>query len=83
MKTHTVTVHEFMIGDSEDLEFYIMDPIHRWQQTDTGKWYTNNALAVHWTVDPDSGDYHHIVKIQAELTEEQYTWWILADKNPA
>jgi hypothetical protein len=80
-QTHTVTVHEFMIGDSEDLEFFIMDPIYRWQQTEQGQWCTENSLALQWTIDPDQSDYHHIIKVQAVFTDEQYTWWILNNKG--
>ena len=42
------------MGDVEDPEIYAAEPIHRWQQTEQGRWVMENAhnLVYHRHPDP-------------------------------
>lgn len=48
--------HTIKIGDVEDPEIYIADPILQWQQTEHGKWVMENASDL--TYCRQSDDFH-------------------------
>lgn len=47
------------MGDVEDLDIYVAEPIYRWQQTDQGKWVMKHArdLMYHPSADPNTFGY--------------------------
>jgi hypothetical protein len=72
--------HSFPIGDVEDPEIAIADPIHKWQQTDHGKWVMEHAidLAYHIAVDDYSLGYrvaiHGYLEHGPQVTEYLLRW---------
>lgn len=63
-----VTLHTFTMGDCDDLEIYVAQPIYEWQQTDAGKWCTEHAENMHWTAGIEN--YGFRIWVTGELTEQ-------------
>ena len=49
----TVTFYKFLVGDVEDVDVYVAEPILRWQQTDRGKWVMNHARDLRYHTCPE------------------------------
>lgn len=77
-KTIECMVHSIRMGDCEDPDLFVAEPIYQWQQTEAGKYIMkNSAPAPMWrrTVDYDS--YGHKYMIFAYLKPKQLTYWKL------
>jgi hypothetical protein len=82
VKISDVVVASFDMGDVEDPDLYVAQPIYEWQQTDAGKWIMEHAVeqpfwhreATPWTM----GYKYHIV---ARLKEPDELYWTLKWKN--
>ena len=48
-----VTFHEFSMGDVDDVDIYVAQPIYEWQQTDKGRWVMSNVRDVKYYTSPD------------------------------
>lgn len=73
-----VLVHEFLMGDNEDPEIYAAEPIYNWQQSDSGRWVMEHSCPEpSWTVSLDHNIYGYKVRIVANLTDEQRTFFQL------
>jgi len=73
-----VCVHEITMGDVEDPDLWVADPIWRWQQTDAGKFVMENAVdPPYWTRNMDYNNYGHVYRIMARLSEQNETFWRL------
>jgi hypothetical protein len=73
-----VCVHEIKMGDVEDPDLFVADPIWRWQQTPQGKFIMENAVEQpYWTSHMDYHSYGHIYRIMARLSEQNETFWRL------
>ena len=72
-------LHEFVMGDVEDVEIYAAEPIWRWQQTEAGKWCMENCIpdSIVWMTSIDHHTMGHRIVIQGEMTAENYTYWQL------
>ena len=70
-------LHEFTMGDVEDIEIYAAEPIYQWQQTPEGKWAMEKAEDIYWTtaIDPYSIGYR--IKIIGTLKDKYATFWAL------
>lgn len=78
-----VLVHEFRMSDNEDPEIYAAGPIYDWQRTEAGQWIMiHSRPEPHWTVDIDHNTYGYRVRIVANLTEEDQTFYQLKYGNP-
>lgn len=77
-----VLVHEFRMADNEDPEIYAAGPIYDWQHTEIGQWVMANSWPEpHWTVDLDHNVYGFRVRIIANLSEENRTFFQLKYGN--
>jgi hypothetical protein len=73
-----VVVHTITMGDVEDPDLYVADPIYKWQQTDQGKWVMEKSVETpKWyrSIDPHYWGYKY--HIHAYLTPEDHTFWKL------
>ena len=70
-------LHEFRMGDVDDVDIYVAHPIWEWQQTEHGKWCMEHAEdpAYHIGHDPHFASY--IVRITGLLEEKDYTYFML------
>jgi hypothetical protein len=70
-------LHEFTMGDVEDVEIYMAEPIYNWQQTDAGKWCMEKATEITYHTMFDHSVYGHRVVITGWLSGKHATFWAL------
>lgn len=76
--TITQIVHTIRMGDVEDPDLFVAQPIYEWQQTEAGKWIMENSNpAPSWHRNNDLYDYSYVYQIRAYLTHKQLTFWKL------
>jgi len=72
-----VVLHEFRIGDVDDIEVYAAHPIYQWQQTSAGKWAMEHAEDVTWQSYIEPGYYGWTVQITGILEDKYATYYTL------
>ena len=73
-----IDVHEILMGDVEDPDLMIADPIYKWQQTDAGKYIMENSDPTAKWVRSNSPSYMgHKYTIKGYLTDKQVTYFKL------
>ena len=78
VKISDIVVHEFRLGDVEDPDLMVAQPIWEWQETEAGKWIMENSSPTpSWHRNHDIYSYGHIYQIRAYLTHKQLTFWRL------
>jgi hypothetical protein len=70
-------LHEFTMGDVEDVEIYMAQPIYEWQQTPAGKWCMEKATEITYHTMFDNSAYGHRVVITGYLSGKHATFWSL------
>lgn len=83
-RVHTVVVHRFRVGDSEDPDLYAAQPLWEWQESEIGKWVMSHA------VEPPTWhrQAHSFLlwgfeyAITARLMGKDYTYWMLKYDKP-
>ena len=71
-------VHSIRMGDVEDPDLMVAQPIWEWQQTEAGKYVMeNSAPTPMWRRGVDMGTYGHKYMIFAYFTPEQLTYYKL------
>lgn len=71
-------VYKIRMGDVEDPDLMVAQPIWEWQQTDQGKWIMQNSIPEPmWIRNFDTNTYGYEYKIVAYLTPKQLTYWKL------
>lgn len=64
-----VMLHSFNMGDVEDVSLYAAQPIWEWQQTDLGRWATENCENLQWQTQPDVSTFGHRVDITGTIND--------------
>jgi hypothetical protein len=73
-----VCVYEIKMGDVEDPDLMVANPIWEWQQTEAGKFIMENAVEKpYWTRHTDYLGFGHKYHIVARLSEHNETFWSL------
>jgi len=73
-----VCVHEIRMGDVEDPDLFVAEPIWKWQQSDAGRFIMENAVdKPYWHRGVDHTSYGHLYRIVARLSEQNETFWKL------
>ena len=70
-------LHEFTMGDVDDVDIYVAQPIYEWQQTDAGKWCMEKATDLEYHIHPNPHIYGHRVTITGYLSGKHATFWAL------
>lgn len=79
-----ILVHEFHLSDNDDPEIYAAGPIYDWQQTEAGQWVMSHSQPEpHWNMDIDHNIYGYRVRIIANLSEEDITFFQLKYGYPS
>jgi hypothetical protein len=66
------------MGDVEDPDLFVAQPIYEWQQTEAGKWIMENSNPTpSWHRNMDYTTYGYTYQIRAYLTHKQLTFWKL------
>lgn len=78
VRIRDICVHTIRMGDVEDPDLFVADPIYQWQQTDEGKFIMEHAVkSPYWIRSMDVSHYGYIYKIVARLKETDETFWSL------
>ncbi len=73
-----VDVHQIVMGDVEDPDLMIAEPIYKWQQTEAGKYVMENSNPTAKWVRSNAPDYMgHKYTIKAYFTDKEVTYWKL------
>jgi len=76
--TQELIVHKIYMGDVEDPDLFVADPIYQWQQTDEGKWIMENSVEKPmWKRNVDHNTYGYVYTIHAWLDGQALTYWKL------
>ena len=70
-------LHEFTMGDVEDVDIYMAQPIYEWQQTPAGKFCMEKATEITYHTMFDHSAYGHRVVITGYLSGKHATFWSL------
>ena len=57
------------MGDVDDIDVYVAEPIYKWQQTDQGQWAMSHAQNLRYYTSPDPTTFGHSITIAGELPE--------------
>ena len=74
-------VHQFTLGDVDDVEIYAAQPIWEWQQTEAGKWVMEHSTDTYWKQAWDSHSYSQRFLIVATLSDSDATYYALKYDN--
>lgn len=73
-----ICVHEFRIGDCEDIDIYVASPIWEWQQSESGYWIMEHAESQpYWVQNMDVNTLGYHIRIMARLSDRDETFWRL------
>lgn len=64
-----ITFHTFRMGDVEDVDIYVAQPIYEWQQTDHGRWVMEHAYDLKYFTRPDTEAWGYRVAIRGEIKD--------------
>jgi len=71
-------VHCINMGDVEDPDLFVAEPIYNWQQSEKGKYIMEHSSpSPMWTRSTNHHTYGYEYKIKAYLTPEQLTYYKL------
>jgi len=74
----TVRVHKFNMGDVEDVELYVAEPLYQFEMSEKGQWVMQNALEPPiWNQRFVQDAYYYIITIDAKFTDEMATFFQL------
>ena len=62
-----ITFHSFSMGDVDDIDIYVAQPIYEWQQTDQGKWVMQHAQNLTYHTAPDLHTFGYRVAITGDI----------------
>jgi hypothetical protein len=70
-------IHTFRLGDCEDPDIYVAQPIYEWQQTEHGKWVMEHGKDPTYHLHADPITYGHMVAITAHIKPKHWTEYCL------
>jgi len=62
-----IEFHSFTMGDVDDVDIYVAEPIWRWQQTDQGRWVMENAKDLIYLTSADPNTFGHRISIRGRI----------------
>lgn len=78
VKFSDVAVHTINMGDVEDPDLMVAQPIHEWQESEAGKWVMEHAVETpFWHRVMNPYNYGWTYYIVARLSELDQTYWTL------
>ena len=73
-----VCVHEITMGDVDDPDLWVAEPIWKWQESDAGQFVMEHAVEKpYWTRQMDFNSYGHVYRVVARLSEQNELFWTL------
>jgi hypothetical protein len=82
---HKVVFHKIRMGDVEDPDLFVAQPIWEWQQTEAGKFVMSNSIngTPEWHRHVDHLTYGHIYLIIAEMEMKKLSEYYLRWGHPS
>ena len=79
LESKQIIVHTIRMGDVEDPDLMVAEPIWKWQQTDHGKWVMENAVpeSPMWNRYIDHESFGHQYTISAVFEGSKITEYYL------
>jgi hypothetical protein len=65
-----VTFHTFIMGDVDDPDIYVAQPIYEWQQTEAGQWAMAHCADPVYNIGPDPSYMGYKITLSGELKDE-------------
>jgi hypothetical protein len=76
--THEIVVHKINMGDVEDPDLFVAEPIYKWQQTEQGKFIMENSKEQPmWKRNVDHSSFGYVYTIHAWLDDKDLVYWKL------
>jgi hypothetical protein len=73
-----VIAHKIYMGDVEDPDLFVAEPIWKWQESDAGKWVMKNSVEKPmWKRQVDPTSFGYVYTIHAWLEGPALTYWKL------
>lgn len=72
-----VTFHTFSMGDVDDPDIYVAQPIWEWQQTEPGQWVMAHCKDPRYSIGPDGVSWGHRVRLYGQLEDKDAMFWQL------
>ena len=72
-----ITFHQFTMGDVDDLDVYVAQPIWEWQQTDQGQWVMEHAQDLRYHTSANPATFGYRIRISGDLDDKQATEYFL------
>ena len=72
-----ITFHSFSMGDVDDVDIYVAQPIDEWQQTDQGRWVIAHAQDLRYYTSTDPSTFGYRITIRGELEQKAATEYFL------
>jgi len=76
-----LSLHQFRMGDVDDVEIYVAQPIYEWQQTPQGRWCMDNATNLHYLTGFDTEGFGYQITITGDLEDKLATEFLLRWKK--
>ena len=81
-----IAFYTFRMGDVEDVDIYVAQPIYEWQQTDHGRWVMENAYDLKYYTGPDHQGWGYQITIRGEIRDpkkltEYFLRWPKQDES--
>lgn len=70
-------VHRFKMGDVEDPDLYVAQPMYEWQQTEHGKWVMKHGRDPQYHMHMEPMYYGYQITITAHITAKRWTEYCL------
>ena len=72
-----ITFHSFNMGDVEDPDLYVAQPLYEWQQTEQGQWAMKHCLDPRYIVQADVHTWGHKIIVYGEVEDQSATEYLL------
>jgi len=59
--------YSFNMGDVDDVDIYMAEPIYQWQQTEQGRWVMDHAQDLTYHTRADSNTFGYRISIQGRI----------------
>lgn len=78
----TICVHKIKMGDVEDPDLLVAEPIYQWQQSEQGQFVMKHGENVSWERYIDSSTYGYAYNILADLETKKLSEFYLRWGKP-
>jgi hypothetical protein len=74
-------LHEFRMGDVEDPEIYVAQPLCEWEATEVGEWCHRHATDLTWHLRGDPSYLGYRVIVTGNISDKDWAFYLLKFKD--